>query len=279
MQKITDNIYIETNYLCPNVGCILTGGGAVLVDSPFLPHEAIDWNKKICALSEGNIAYLINTDHHFDHMLGNCQFTRKTIAHRVGRRGFQFYLNPTNLQKEIGMFFPEYLEKWEDLFAKVEILLPQITFSEELNLYLGDMEIQLKFVGGHSPATIGIYIPSEAVLFAGDNIENSRHPAMVFARFDAWIDMLRKVEEMKVETIIPGHGPVGGRELATRQREYLEEMLGFTRSLKFAGRSKEDMAPKVAEHMLSYLPGPEEHLQLNRLIIMNGAMRMFDQVI
>jgi cyclase len=278
MQKITDNIYIETNYLCPNVGCILTGEGAVLVDSPFLPGEAKDWNKTICTLSNKNIAYLINTDHHFDHMLGNCYLTRKTIAHRTGRRGFQYYLDPINLKKEIGMFFPEYLEKWEDLFAQVEIILPQIVFSEELNLYLDDMEIQLKFVGGHSPATIWIYIPSEGVLFAGDNIENSRHPAMVFARFDTWIDLLRKVEEMKVEIIIPGHGLVGGRELATRQRQYLEEMLGLTKSLKSAGMSKEDMAPKVAEHMLAYLPVPEENLQVNRLIIMNGAMRMFDQI-
>lgn len=278
MQKITEGIYVETGYLAPNVGCIVTKEGSVLVDSPFLPREAQNWFQQISGLTKNGIAYLINTDHHFDHILGNCYLTRKTIAHRTARKGFKYYLDLNNLKKETGQFFPGYLEKWEDNFGKVEIILPQIVFSDELILYLGDMEIQLKFVGGHSPATILIYVPSKAVLFAGDNIENARHPAMFNAKFISWLNLLKEIERMDVEVIIPGHGPVGNRELAGRQRQYFEEMMGYTRSLKVAGTIKEEASERVAEYMLSYLPQPDGEIDLYREMLRGGAKRMFAEI-
>ncbi|NIO84551.1 MAG: hypothetical protein GTN68_28725, partial [Candidatus Aminicenantes bacterium] len=140
----------------------------------------------------------------------------------------------------------------------MEIVSPHLLFSDELDLFLGDLKIQLKFVGGHSPATISIYVPSEGVLFAGDNIENECHPSMIGARFDILLKILKKIEEMNIEYIIPGHGPVGNRELATKQRRYYEEMWEYTKNLKDSGTGKEEITRRVVKHMLTYLPVPDE---------------------
>ena len=278
MHQITENIYVETSYLAPNVGCISTSEGCVLIDSPFLPEDAKNWYKNIMDLHKEGIAYLISTDHHFDHILGNCYLSRKTIAHRTAYRGFQYYLDSANLKKEIGMFFPDYLEKWEDEFSQVEIILPQIVFSDALTLHLGNTEIRLKFVGGHSAATILIHIPSEGVLFAGDNIDNELHPAMGGARFDVWLKVLEEIEKMDLEVIVPGHGAVGNKRLATKQRQYFEEMIGYTRTHKAAGMNAEEASQKTAEHMLSYLPVSGEQIHLYREMLSNGAKQMFAQI-
>ncbi len=278
MQRISNNIYVETDFLVPNVGFISTQAGAVLVDSPFLPDDSIKWSEAVREINDKGIVYLINTHCHFDHMLGNCFLTHRTIAHKNAPRGFQFYTDEENLKKDVAMFWPELLENWEKRFGKVNIITPQITFPDELNLCLGDVEIQLRFGGGHSSDSILVYIPSDKVLFAGDILENNCHPGMVTARFDQWISILNRIEEMELETIVPGHGEVAGREMATRQRNYFEEMLQSIKQLKKAGIKKEEVAQRLIDRMLSYLPRPDEEEGYNKRLITYGALRAFDQV-
>jgi cyclase len=272
------DIYVETRYLAPNVGCVVTGGGCILIDSPFLPDEAQHWCREVNKLSENGIAYLINTDHHFDHMMGNCFLSTRVIAHKVAYRGFKYYQNRRNLMSESNMFFPKYKENWEEYFGKVEIHMPQIVFLDELSLYLEGTEVQTKFVGGHSPATIFIYIPSMKVLFSGDNIENGRHPAMVYSRFDVWINALKTIEGMEVDIIVPGHGPVGQRDIATKQRQYFEEMVRYGKSLKAEGINREEFGTRIAKHMLDYLAPPKGEEDRSRELVRNGARRLFDQL-
>jgi cyclase len=278
MQQISNVIYTETGYMAPNVGFISTKEGAILVDSPFLPEDSKEWSQTITKINEKGITYLINTHCHFDHMLGNCFLTQRTIAHKNAPRGFRFYLDEKNLKRDVAMFWPEYLKSWEGRFGKVKIIIPQITFSDELNLYLGGTEVQLRFAGGHSSDSILIYIPSEKVLFAGDILENNCHPGMVSARFDPWVSILRNIEEMEVETIVPGHGEVGGRGMATRQLNYFEEMLESIKQMKTEGIKKEEVAQRMVARMLAYLPRPDEEEDYNRRLITYGVLRAFDQV-
>ena len=47
MQKITDNVYVETGYNGCNVSFVVTGEGVVMVDSPMVPAEAARWRDTI----------------------------------------------------------------------------------------------------------------------------------------------------------------------------------------------------------------------------------------
>ncbi len=280
MKEITPNIYAKTDYLAPNVGCIRTDEGAVLVDSPFLPRHAADWRKKIVEEKNLDIACLINTDHHFDHIMGNCFLTKNTIAHRLAVKGFEYYLNRENMFRDIEMFFPETLNDEQNGFDTVRIIIPRTVFKDEITLRYGDREIIVKYVGGHCLATVFIYVPSEKVLFAGDNIENERHPAMGSCRFERWLALLREIETMDIDFVVPGHGPLGGKESVTNQIKYFEEMFAFVGSAKKEGTEKDVMAERTVEHMMAFLPVPEEVVpaDINRDIIMTGAKRLYDQI-
>lgn len=280
MQQITNSVYAESDYAIPTVGCIITDEGAVLVDSPFLPHEAQDWYAKVSRLTKKGIAYIINTDWHFDHILGDCFLGGKVIAHQRSFSGFQHYLNKQNLYSDIKSFFPRNFLAWEKELEQARVVLPQITFSDELELHLGNMHIQLKFVGGHSPGTIWIFIPEDKVLFTGDNMEPKRHPAMRGAKFDVWMDLLRKAKEMDIRWIVPGHGQVSDKSLVTSMLEYFELMQQKVRESKDRGASKEETSAKVADYMLLYSGCHNEEMDEDGLkwLVKTGVERMYDQL-
>jgi cyclase len=55
MREIAEGVYFENAYISGNVGCILTGEGAILVDSPMLPRDAWDWLRKIASKTKQGV--------------------------------------------------------------------------------------------------------------------------------------------------------------------------------------------------------------------------------
>ncbi len=279
IRKITEDFYVCTDYLAPNVAVLRTQEGLVLFDSPCLPKDAMDWLGQIKKTFKEDIAYLINTDHHFDHMMGNFFLTRRTVAQEVAVRGFHYYAKKENLENEFKLFFPREWEEYGNEISKIEVVIPQVIFKKSLTLGMGNKSILLNYVGGHSPGTIRIYIPEEKILIAGDNIENGMHPTMGFARFQDCVRLLKEMEDLEIRHIIPGHGDVGDKSLVSKEREYFEEYIRTVEGLKKKGISLEEMIPGVTEHMMKYLPVDEKKVQISRMILNQGIRVLYKQVL
>lgn len=274
MEKITDKIYVETEYLGNNVGVIITREGLVLIESPMLSADARHWKEAIRKVTDKKFAYLISTHHHFDHVIGNCHFDCPAIAHKNAIGGFEYL--KTHLREEFERFFPEDRDQWEADVPNLKVVMPQITFSKELFLNMGDCVIELKFVGGHSASSVSIYIPSEKTVFAGDNIDNEMHPFLGQARLSVWIDYLKGILDMEVDTIIPGHGPVGDKQIAIKFLKYLEEFMHQVKTLKEAGYSPEEVGGKI--DIINFFPvDPKERPTVSNLIT-EGTKVIYAQV-
>ena len=72
MEQVTPNVITETQLRGCNPSYVVTSAGVVLIDTPQLPTKAVAWRKE--AESHGRICYLINTEHHVDHIFGNYYF-------------------------------------------------------------------------------------------------------------------------------------------------------------------------------------------------------------
>ncbi|MGD9147246.1 MAG: hypothetical protein PVI80_16885, partial [Anaerolineae bacterium] len=82
IREIAPNIFVETEYHGANVAFVVSGEGVILIDSPMLPHEAHHWRAEIEKRTGEEIVYIINTDHHRAHVIGNQYFpTGAVIAH------------------------------------------------------------------------------------------------------------------------------------------------------------------------------------------------------
>jgi cyclase len=272
MIKITDHVFVETKYLGANVGCVITEQGPVLIDTPMLPEEAHDLRDQLRQMSELDIAYIIYTHQHFDHVMGSAFLTKRTIAYNGAISGIKYL--ETNLANDITLFFPDLYEEKKEIFDNLDIILPQITFFNELRLYMGDRTLELFFVGGHSSASIVIYVPEDRVVFCGDNVVTGIFPVTANCRFGPWIEMLRRVEEMEVDTIVPGHGDIGGKELARNMRFYFEGMRDRVRSLFNIGATKEEVLQRI--DLTDCLPVPPSELLTQQ--VASDVSRMHDQI-
>jgi glyoxylase-like metal-dependent hydrolase (beta-lactamase superfamily II) len=253
MQTYKDRILVETEYIGANVSCIITQKGLVLIDSPFLPPDAREWAEKIKAETGQEIAYLINTDHHYDHVMGNTFLTENTICHEVAAKGMGYLLDRAALKERIKESFPDVVKDFDADFETLKIITPHISFQKKMILNMGDATINLEFAGGHSPGTILIHFEEEKAVFTGDNVEG-QFPFLGQARFKPWREILDKILSMDIDLVIPGHGPVGGKEMVEKYVVFFRRLEDEVREFKERGLSVNQM---VQETELTYF-FPEE---------------------
>jgi cyclase len=213
MEKISENVYVETSFTGCNVGFIVTGSGVVMVDTPMIPEDAIKWRDEIAAY--GPVRYLINSEPHLDHFAGNHFFDGTVIAHE----GIRKAILPTTideLKKRLNNIAPGSLS----LLSGFSYRLPDITFSQNLTFYLGDHTFQILHMPGHTKFQTAVYIPQERVVFTSDNVFCRVQAVLSESLPFQWLDSLQQLQELEADIFVPGHGEIC-------DRSYLPEMSAF----------------------------------------------------
>jgi cyclase len=255
IQEIAPNVFVNTGYHGANVGFVITGKGVVLIDTPMLPRDARAWLAEIRSRTDEEILYIINTDHHRGHIVGNQHFpTARVIAHEFAWKnmrsyGDSFRTRLLNLYRER---MPDAAEEWR---KHLEIIQPEITFTDRTILYRGDKEIHLIPLGGHTPATTVIYLPNEKLLFAGDLVITDRPPFLSQGHTKRWLEALTYLRKLGYDVLIPGHGELTGKEATEKMSEFLRLVRRRVRSAYRAGLSKADSARSL-RHLIHFWPIP-----------------------
>jgi cyclase len=264
MNEIADGVYIEQSIDRTNCGLILTGRGPVLVDTPMLPPHGRQWQAEMQSMGLVEPYAIANTDYHLEHYMGNAVFMPvRVIGHEESERPLSRY--DESVMEEIAERY-----RGQDSALASEIMAmrferPEISVGDRLTLHLGGRTVQVLYLEGHTPASLGVYLPSERILFAGDNITNNEHPAAFQANSLAWLETLRRIKEMDIDLIIPGVGEPCGKEVIDPLYEYLAEMRRRILELFKQGASRRECVEKVG--MLDYFPvpkGQENEVKLRR---------------
>ena len=213
MQRITNNVYAETEFRGCNPGFVVTSEGVVMIDAPQMPLDAIKWRDEIA--KHGPVRYLINTEPHGDHFTGNHFFEGTVIAHE-GTREAILSASLEQFMENLKQTAPENLPLMEGFSYRS----PTITLSEKLTLYVGDHTFQLIHLPGHTPFQIAVDLPEEKVVFTADNIFHKVQAFLHQALPYEWLDSLKRLQELDVDVIVPGHGNLC-------DRSYIPEMSAF----------------------------------------------------
>ena len=220
IQEIADRVFIELDYEGANVGCVLTDAGAIVIDTPIIPDEARHWANTVSKLND-KVLYVFNTDHHRAHIMGNQFFDAPVLAHEAA-------------WKEMINYKDTFIERTKNLFKKrpdiqkqldqVKIIKPEVCFSGKLVMQKGGRELHFTYLGGHTPATSGLYLPKERILFTGDLVVVDEHPALGQCNSEEWLSKLRWLRKQKYAHIVPGHGPLCNVEASEPVSEYIRAM-------------------------------------------------------
>ncbi len=283
MKQITANVYVEDQFSVPplcrggNWGFLVTPEGIVMIDTPMVPRTAVKWRDDIA--KRGEVHYIINTHHHVDHITGNFFFPGTVVSHEGVKELFTAPVTSIvgserldevvkigkgllgYIRLLVGEHDAESLPLMEDFHYQVKA--PTITFSEKLNLYIGKHTIELSHLPGHTQTHIGVYIPQEKVFFSGDNFTNGTQPSLAHSYPLEWVESLRKIEDMDVDFVVPGHGEVSDRSQVREFRLFIQECIDMVKEAVKQGMSKEEAADRISfealyprkQHGLAVHPG------------------------
>jgi cyclase len=240
MYQLNPDVYVETGYIGGNVGCVRTNEGLILIDIPQRPRDAQTWYVRVTELTKQKVRYVINTGYNVDRMVCNCLFLPAiVIAHRSVWHQTRSW-SSSQRQRAVDCLRemrPEAEPDSEDLRR----VGPQLTFTERMMLYCGELELRLMHLGGQSRAAIGVHIPGMEIFFSGDVVVNGEHPDMTAAHTEQWLRVLTEIRQMRFKTLVPGHGPVCTREETQPLSAYIRLLRRRVRSV--LGEHEEGKSP------------------------------------
>jgi len=253
MREISPGIFVETDHRGANYAGIATDVGMIVIDAPMVPNQARAFRDELARNASGNpFLYVINTDHHRGHILGN-QYFQPTpiIAHEQAWKHMKGY-GDNFKQRVIDSF-----KKEPDVQAQltdIQIIVPKITFSHRLDIVRGGRDLRIIRIGGHTAATSVIWMPNESLLFVGDAVWVDQHPYMAQANSKEWLDGLTYIRKFKADRIVPGRGPVCGRDATERMSEYIRFMRARVRLNYRQGRTKQETVQSVLREVAGWFP-------------------------
>lgn len=223
------------------ITAIKTTEGIVIVDAGISTLLTSRYKRLIeNKFHQKNFIYVINTHGHHDHIRGNSIFPcSQIIGHEKCIIDASDTGNDTdNLLIRIAGIARDYdqqlkhsrpdTKEWEESFTqkiryssacqdfrkKIPFKLPDITFSDSLNLRCGDITFEMIYFGKfHSNSDIIIFAPEIRTLFIGDLFSRYGRPNMSNSSIsdaDRWMQALRWMRKRtnNIDTIIDGHGQI-----------------------------------------------------------------------
>jgi glyoxylase-like metal-dependent hydrolase (beta-lactamase superfamily II) len=186
MEKVSDNLYVIMGD-GGNVAVMPTNEGVLIVDDKFA-QDAPQIMAKVKSISDRPVRYVLNTHQHGDHTGGN---------QAMMASGAEILIHKQARANMVAGKLPG---------------LPQITFSDETQVFLGGKEVLAKYLGrGHTNGDAMVYFPSERVLHTGDLFVTSGAPFCDTASggsIKEWDATVQKALAWDFDTVIPGHGSV-----------------------------------------------------------------------
>ena len=198
-ERITDHIFVfrSDQYAQVTAGIVMTSEGAVLIDTLLYPDETRRIKRFVEEGLGSRVAFVINTHFHADHTTGTCFFPEaQVIAHR----------NCREILNTRGRASLQRMQARATEFEAVRLVLPNITFDDEMTLRLGQSNFMLRASPGHSPDSIVCLVEEAEVLFAADTVMPI--PYFVDGDFADFRRSLARLLDAEYENVVQGHGDI-----------------------------------------------------------------------
>jgi len=211
-------------------GGIVIGSDGVLVIDPFQsPALAELMISTVKSLTDKPIKYVLNTHYHFDHTGGNAAFVKRDVP-IIGRGVIR-----------------EYIQRGQNNTAGV--LPPNVIINSQTDIWLGDRQVRIERVDGHSSGTdLVAFVTDAKVLFTGDMVFNKRIPYTADGNIRQWQGSLyRLIATFPDAKVVPGHGDVTDVTGLQSQQAYFNWLERTALEWKSQVLSKEQVLKKYTE--------------------------------
>jgi glyoxylase-like metal-dependent hydrolase (beta-lactamase superfamily II) len=220
-----------------NIGVSVGPDGILIVDDQF-KELAPKIRAALGKLPQGKgkkPEYVLNTHWHFDHTGSNATFGRDGVI--VAHKQVRARLITGADMPAIGMKIPPAPKE----------ALPVITYDQGLSLFFNGEEVQVTHLpAGHTDGDSMVYFTNSNVLHLGDQFTAAYFPFIDLVSGGSVEGYLANLERV-LQTlpagvkIIPGHGPLGGREELERFTAMVRDSVELVKGKLAAGKTLEQV--------------------------------------
>ncbi len=201
--RLSANAYAYTAQGDPNTGIVIGDDAVLVVDTQATPVMATDVIRRIRAVTDKPIRYVVLSHYHAVRVLGATAYRPEHIIASRDTYDLIVERGEADMKSEI--------ERFPRLFRAVEsipgLTWPTIVFERSLCLWLGKLEVQILQLGrGHTKGDTVVWLPSERILFSGDLVEFEATPYAGDAYFADWPTTLDAVAALQPVKLVPGRG-------------------------------------------------------------------------
>jgi cyclase len=232
----------QSNYSVSNFGIVVGPRSLLAIDAGGGPQHARNF---IAAAKPFGKPFdrVVITHSHPDHIIGLTQFAPEIeiVAQEETR---------TQMAAMGAMPTPAYWATnpaWGRPGDVNKVILPTTTFHDRMSVFYGDTQVDFVWPGrAHTSGDALVRLPKEKILFMGDIAFFGVTPLNGSGFIEDWIKVCdRTLADDGVETIVPGHGPVGGKAQLAEMRGYLELLWREGRKKLAAGVSAGRAAAEI----------------------------------
>lgn len=230
-----------------NPGFIVTADSVVVIDPGSSAAIGRAVVQHIKANTDKPVTHVLTTHVHGDHWLANQSI-------RDAWPDAKFYAHPAMIKLATEGAAEFWLGNMDTLTEGAtkgtQALIPTEALSNGQVLGVGGVNIKVHIAEGkvHSSTDAMFEVLEDKVLFTGDNFNNRRIVRMDDGSFAGSIRVADVALKLDIETIVPGHGPKGGKQVLNYYRNYLDTVYGSVKTLRESMETFE-MKPKIAEKL------------------------------
>ena len=252
--KVADGVYAAIakpgGLASGNAGFVVGDDCVLVFDTFFTPQALEDLLTVIESETKKPVKFAVNSHYHLDHTGGNQVLAARgvpIIAHdrliewqttknrrflplveELQKRKTELTqrLNETPADKPDQRTQVERQLRRLDAMMGIKLTNPTVTFSTGMTrLYVGQREVLLFTLPGHTGGDVLAYVPDANVVFTGDMGWRKTLPNLVDATVNDWVPSLDKLlTDYPNARFVPGHGEVASAEEVREFRDYLADL-------------------------------------------------------
>jgi cyclase len=202
LQELAAGVYAyvqpDGGWMVNNCGVVTDGSGdAVLVDTTSTEKRNRALLAEVAGVAARGPRIAVNTHSHPDHTYGNGFLPETTtiLGHHLCRAGVL----------RAGLLATHELPAD---YGDLTVRPPDVTFDHDLTLHLDGFPIELMVMGpAHSTHDVGVWLPEQKVMFAGDLAFSGGHPIFLEGSLAGFRAATRRMRDLAPAALLPGHGP------------------------------------------------------------------------